>query len=365
MHMKVNMKLLICTQVVDRANPFLGFFHGWIVELAKHCEHIEVICLREGQHSLPVNVSVHSLGKERGASSPRQRRDSRIAYAVRFLSLAWKLRDSYDAVFVHMNQEYILLAGMLWKILCKRIYLWRNHYAGEFLTDVAAMFAQKVFCTSRFSYTAKYKKTVIMPVGVDAELFTPSPATLGASTSDRVPRSILFFCRFAPAKKPDVLLEALGILSQEGIQFEASFYGTALSRDAEYRDRVIARTRALGLAEKVTFHLGVPHNEAPAIFSKHEIFVNLASSGTYDKTMFEAAACGCVVVAASRDFAAIVGERFLVADNDAHATAKILRELLAISPKQRKALASEFRQVVLKGHSLTTLGERLTEEMTS
>ena len=342
------MKLLILTQVVDRTDPFLGFFHGWIAELATHFEHIEVICLREGQHALPANVRVHSLGKEKGARS-------RIAYAVRFVGLAWKLRGSYDVVFVHMNQEYVLLAGWLWKILRKRVFLWRNHYAGGFLTDVAAMFAAKVFCTSRYSYTAKYQKTVIMPVGVDAELFAPS-------ASAPTPRSILFFSRFAPAKKPDVLLEALGALSREGIQFEASFYGTALPRDAEYRDGVIARSRDLGLNGNVKFYLGVPHTQAPEIFGKHEIFVNLASSGTYDKTMFEAVACGCVVVAASRDFATVVGELYLVSE-DAKAVADKLRELLALTPQGRASMATELRETVLKGHSLKTLGVRLAAEL--
>ncbi len=343
------MKLLITTQIVDRTDPFLGFFHGWIAELAKHFEHVEVICLREGKHELPANVRVHSLGKEKGARS-------RIAYAVRFLTLVWKLRGSYGAVFVHMNQEYILLAGWLWRLLRKPIHLWRNHYAGGFLTDVAAMFARKVFCTSRYSYTAKYSKTVIMPVGVDAELFAPSAST-------RAPRSILFFSRFAPAKKPDVLLEALAILSKEGIQFEASFYGTALPSDASYRDEVIAHARKLGLSDTVKFHLGVPHSEAPAIFNKHEIFVNLASSGTYDKTMFEAAACGCLVVAASKDFAAIVGEHFLVKDGHAKDVADKLRELLALSLEERSPLASELRETVLRGHSLPFLAQRIMAEI--
>lgn len=346
------MKLLIVTQVVDKTDPFLGFFHGWIAELAKHCEHIEVICLKEGQHSLPVNVYIHSLGKEHGVQS-------RFVYVFRFLGLAWRLRSSYDTVFVHMNQEYVLLAGWLWKLLRKRIYLWRNHYAGGFLTDMAAMFAVKVFCTSRYSYTAKYKKTVIMPVGVDAELFAPSAAK-------RTPRSILFFSRFAPAKRPDVLLEALGVLAKEGVQFEALLYGTALPADAEYRDGVRARARELGLADTVTFHLGVPHSEAPAIFSAHDIFVNLASSGTYDKTMFEAAANGCFVLASSEDFEALVGKRFHITDaEDAPAVAEKLREVLALPENERAALAAQVREKILAGQSLKAFGERLTSEIGS
>ncbi len=340
------MKLLIVTQAVDRTDPFLGFFHGWIEELAKHFESIEVICLYEGKHEFPENVYVYSLGKERGARS-------KIGYSVRFLTLVWKLRSSYDSVFVHMNQEYILLAGWLWKILRKRVFLWRNHYEGGFLTDVAAAFSEKVFCTSRYSYTAKYKKTIIMPVGVDAELFVSNEAS-------RIPRSILFFSRFAPAKKPDLLLEALGALSKEGIQFEASFYGTALPRDAEYRDEVIARSRELGLGESVKFYLGVPHTQASEIFGTHEIFVNLASSGTYDKTMFEAAASGCVVVAASRDFAAIVGERYFVAETT-NAVADKLREFLTLTSVERETMASELRESTLAGHSLQAWGAKVAE----
>ncbi|MSU74856.1 hypothetical protein EXS57_03740, partial [Candidatus Kaiserbacteria bacterium] len=154
------MKLLIVTQALDQDDVILSVYHNWVDELARHFERIEVICLKEGRHELPANVRVHSLGKERGAVM-------RGIYVWRFLSLAWRFRTEYNAVFVHMNQEYILIAGWLWKLLGKPIYLWRNHYAGSWFTDVAAAFCTKIFCTSKHSYTAKYKKTVLMPVGVD------------------------------------------------------------------------------------------------------------------------------------------------------------------------------------------------------
>lgn len=161
------MKLLIVAQVLDTEDPVLGFFHDWVHRLAHRIEHIEVICLREGKHELPQNVRVQSLGKERG-------RQSRITYAMRFLSYTWKLRGRYDAVFVHMNQEYVLLAGFWWLLLGKPVYLWRNHAQGSYLTDLAALFCRKVFCTSAHSYTAKYRKTVRMPVGVDTARFYPA-----------------------------------------------------------------------------------------------------------------------------------------------------------------------------------------------
>ncbi len=343
------MRLLIVTQVVDRTDPFLGFFHTWLEELSKHYDHIHVICLKEGQHQLPANVTVHSLGKEEGVS--------RIVYLRRFFRLVWQLRAESDAVFVHMNQEYVLLAGLLWKILGTRIYLWRNHYAGGLLTGIAVAFATKVFCTSRFSYTAKYKKTVLMPIGVDTETFKPLREAI------RTPRSILFFGRFAPAKRPHVLLDALGILAKEGTDFQASFYGTALPKDAAYRGEVVRRSSEFALEGKVKFFEGVPHAQAPAIFSQHEIFVNLSSSGTYDKAIFEAAACGCLVLAASEDFETLTGKRFRLTDaEDAPTVAEKLREILAVPESERTALAAQLRDIA-KQHSLGALARALREEM--
>jgi len=192
------MRILICTQVMDKKDSALGFFQKWVASLAPHYEGVEVICLKEGDHSLPSNVRVHSLGKETSAGL---RFMKRFRYVIRFYSLIWNLRKNYDIVFVHMNQEYILLGGFLWKLFSKKIFMWRNHYDGSILTDIAATFCEKVFCTSKFSYTARYKKTVLMPVGVDEE-----SAHMDESIA-RTPRSILFLGGSMNQRDPMCLLK--------------------------------------------------------------------------------------------------------------------------------------------------------------
>ncbi len=302
------MKLLIVTQTIDTEDPVLGFFHRWIEEFAKHVESIEVICLKEGKHTLPANVRVHSLGK---TESSRQRRSevpggvkavgSRFIYAIRFIRLAWRLRGTYDAVFVHMNQEYVLIAGWLWKLLGKRVYFWRNHYAGSWLTDIATTFCTKVFCTSKYSYTAKYKKTVIMPVGVDTERFQPN------ANVARVPHSILFLSRMSPSKRPEMLIDALALLAREGQTFTATLVGSPLPKDEVWYEGLKEKVRSLSLADRITFLPGVPNSETPDLYHAHEIFVNTSPSGMLDKTLFEAAASGSLVLASSEDFAIQAG----------------------------------------------------------
>ncbi len=336
------MKLLIVTQAIDVNDPVLGFFGRWVEEFAKHVESIEVICLKEGKHALPKNVHVHSLGKEHGAAN-------RAVYAWRFLSLAWRLRGDYDAVFVHMNQEYVLIAGWLWKLVNKRVYLWRNHYAGSMLTDVAAAFCTKVFCTSKHSYTAKYKKTVIMPVGVDTERFYPDARIA------RVPRSILFLSRMSPSKRPEMLLDALATLAQSGTDFTTTLVGSPLPQDEAFYEGLKEKVRSLSLAAKITFLTGVPHSETPDLYRAHEIFVNTSPSGMLDKTLFEAAASDCIVLASSKDIRDVLDEEAYF--NTVQELADKLEAFL--QEKERSEVSREKLEKLSEKHSLAHLVSEL------
>ena len=104
---------------------------------------------------MPSNVKVFSLGKEqqlRGRTdlgnfkrSVLEEQWLKIKYALNFYKYIWQERKNYDAVLVHMNQEYVLLGGIFWKLFSKKIYMWRNHHSGYFLTDIAALFLYKSF----------------------------------------------------------------------------------------------------------------------------------------------------------------------------------------------------------------------------
>ncbi|OHA26465.1 MAG: hypothetical protein A3C06_02720 [Candidatus Taylorbacteria bacterium RIFCSPHIGHO2_02_FULL_46_13] len=345
------MKLLFITQVIDKNDTVLGFVHRWLVEFSKHFEHITVICLQMGKYDVPKNVSVFSLGKEAGVS--------RATYVSNFYRIAFRERKNYDAVLVHMNQEYILLAGVIWKLLGKRVYMWRNHYSGSFLTDIAASFCTKVFCTSRSSYTAKIKKTVVMPVGIDVEVYKSH------SEITRLPHSILFLARVAPSKRPHILLEALGELHKRGLNFKANLYGSPAPQDVAYLEGLKKRLLELSLADKAHFLPGLPYTEGPKVYSAHEIFVNLSPSGMYDKTIFEAAACETLVLASSLDFAKLVNPRFTFPQDDIQALSAKLEVLLSLSREARARLGKEIRALAIEKHSLKALGHRIKEELTT
>lgn len=264
------MKLLVITQKVDKNDPVLGFFHRWLEEFAKNFEKVVVICLAKGDFDLPENVKVFSLGKEEG--------NSKLGYVLRFYKYIWELRREYDAVFVHMNQEYVLLAGDMWRLMGKKVYLWRNHAKGGLLTSVAVWLSHKVFYTSPQSFTAQFKKSVQMPVGIDTDFYKSDP------TAVRIPNSILFLGRIAPVKKVVEFVEWFNTQPTESV---ATIAGSALPKDRDYEELV--RSMA---SDRIKFVGAVTQEEARRLYQTHEMYVNKTPAGSFDKTILEAAACG-------------------------------------------------------------------------
>jgi len=273
------MRLLVITQKVNKEDPVLGFFHNWILKFSQEFESIVVICLEKGSYNLPSNVKVLSLGKEEGKS--------KLGSVTRFYKYVLAEKDNYDAVFVHMNQEYVILAGDFWWALGKKVYLWRNHQYGNLLTNLAVFLSDKVFYTSPSSYTARFKKAKKMPVGIDTDFFKPDPSVT------RIPNSILFLGRISPVKKVKEFTEWFDTLGQN---FTATVAGEALPKDNGYEMDV--RSRA---SERIKFIGPVNQDEALKLYQSHETYVNKTPAGSMDKTIFEAAACGMKLIVDNPD----------------------------------------------------------------
>lgn len=335
------MRLLVFTQAVDRDDPILGFFHHWLEEFAPRYESLNVICLKEGRHSLPNNVRVYSLGKEKGRS--------RLKYLFRFYQYLWALRHDYDAVFVHMNQEYAILGGWLWRLLRKRVYLWRNFPTGNFGTDIAVFFSNRVFCTARNSYTARFKKTSFMPVGIDTNLFAPQSVP-------RERKMCYMQGRVDPSKRIHILLQAIATLQARGIDARAHIVGP---EDPEYVNGLRTQFADLIEAGSAAF-LGPKRNEdTPALYASHGIAINLAPAGHFDKTAFEPMACERPLITSSLDFAGIVPSEWIVTQDDPEALAEAIERMIALPEQDYQALGKAERLIVVRDHSLPALAERL------
>jgi hypothetical protein len=101
------MHLALFTQVLDRQDAVLGFFHRWCEVFAAHTDRLTVITQRVGDVDLPDNVRVLSLGKELGAGKLG------MLLALRRQWGAACRDGAPDALWLHMVPKFVLYSAPL------------------------------------------------------------------------------------------------------------------------------------------------------------------------------------------------------------------------------------------------------------
>lgn len=347
------MRLLIITQTVDTSDPILGFFHHWIEELAKRVEQIEVICLFEGEHALPDNVRVHSLGKEKIDASRQSTVGTKTRYIFRFISLIHELRYEYDSVFVHMNPEYVIIGGLWWRAWGKRIALWYNHPHDYLPLRIAGWLSDSVFYTSPHAASARFEKARRMPAGIDTDLFAPTSVP-----HDRT--RLHLQGRIMPSKRIEVALAALRILRQRVSGASLVLVGP---EHREYARKLRTDFNDL-VVECAVLFLGPKKNEeTPALYSIAGVALNLAQAGHFDKTVLEAMACETPTIVASAGWDDLLPPECIVPENDPQALAEALERLIELPEGEYRALGKRAREAVEAKHSLSALMDGLAVEM--
>src|SRR5690606_12909793 len=98
-------RVLMLTRRIDRDDPRAGFAHRWVEALARYprVEGVDVICLEMGEHALPPNVTVASMGKERGYG--------RLREMVEFARAINRVIRRTDVIFGHMIPRYVVVAA--------------------------------------------------------------------------------------------------------------------------------------------------------------------------------------------------------------------------------------------------------------
>jgi glycosyltransferase involved in cell wall biosynthesis len=343
------MRFLIFTQKVDREDDVLGFFHGWIEKIAAKVDYLHVVCLYEGQHKLPSNVKVWSLGKESSRSKIRQ--------FFRFYRYIWKLRNEYDVIFVHMNPIYIFLGGIFWKIYRKKIYLWHNHQQGSFITKTAINLSNTAFHTSPFAFTGRFKNSKMMPAGIDTDIFRDDEKIR------KILNSILFIGRFSPIKNIEILIEAAKLMHQDGVDFTLNIVGEVERGGGEkYFEHIKNLSKELEEMGKIRFLGKISNYKTPEIYNQNEVLVNLSPAGAFDKTILEAMACGSLVLVSSPAFKDILPENMIFQEKNAKDLKNKIISLFDLTKSGGRGVGRELREKVIQSHNLDVLIKRLIED---
>ncbi len=336
-------RLLIVTQAVDRQDPVLGFFHGWLREFALRSDGLEVIAQRKGDTDLPPSVTVHSLGKEAGHSTGRQ--------VLRFWWRAWTLRDRYDTVLVHMTPVWMVLGAPLWILLRKKRFLWYEARGGGWMLTFSLLVIRKVFSASSKGMPMPTVKSVVVGHGIDTERFCPA----GARGSD-----VLTVGRVTRAKRLDLLLRCFAALPDRdaGARRFQIVGGPITQADRAYLQLAETEAASLGIADRVTIR-PLPQDQVLPLLQRAALFVH-ASETALDKALLEAMACGCPVLSCAEVASELLPPECIATPETMAGRAAML---LMLTEDEKRALGERLRAVVVKDHGLERLIGRLLEEM--
>jgi glycosyltransferase involved in cell wall biosynthesis len=341
------MKLLIITQVLDTEHPILGFFHRWVEEFASQTESVEIIALQVGKYNLPPNVHVHSLGKEMG--------QSRSKYLWRFYRYIWQLHQSYDVVFVHMNQQYVPLGYPLWKLWGKQIGLWYAHGAVSRSLKLAVRLSDIVFTSTPQGLQLDTPKRLIVGQGIDFSHFAPRSQV----RSEHEALELITVGRISASKNIETLLAACLLLKQGGVRFHFTIIGTPITEvDKEYEKSLKQYCIDNQLTDAVTWVGGINQTALPGYLHKADIFIHDGATQSLDKVLLEAVAAGCVVVssnAAYRAYTQLSAPDNLFMSKDTSSLYNRITSLALLSPTDRAKTMDVVRIGVQANHSIAGL----------
>ncbi len=337
------MKLVIICQGVDAESPILGFFIEWLREFSRQCETVHAIGLEVGTYDLPKNVSVHSLGKERGSSKPDR--------LFRLWSLLRKLLPDSDGVYAHQAPEFVIAAWPIAAINGKPIVLWYAHKAVNARLRLAAALSRWVVTSAAAALNLDLPNAVRLGQGIPTDLFFPSDVRRQMSDVFK----LLSVGRITPIKHLEIMIDAVALLRKKGLPATLTLIGRPVfDSDREYARNLKAQIDRLGLGGVVTFIDGVNYRELPDRYRDYGLHLNLAPTGAPDKAILEAMASGLPIVVANETFHAFLGPdaAAMVAAPNAASVAEKIEAVAAIKDPE---MPQRMRAIVERGHSLKKL----------
>ena len=251
-----------------------------------------------------------------------------------------------------MNPIWMVSGGVIWKILRKKCFLWYTSKGVTLKLKVAEKLADKIFTASPESFRIKSKKVIVTGHGIDTELFKPLEHQQ-LTTHNEI--RILSVGRIAPVKNYEVLIEAAKILKDEGVKFVAMIVGeTPLDKDKEYAKKIKLEITDYQLQNHFNFVGKVEHKNLPSHYLSHDIFVHLSKTGSLDKTLLEAMACGMNVLSSNDAAKAFLPPGLVFNENNAGELADKIK-----GASQHK-IDGKLREFVVENHNLDNLIDKIS-----
>jgi glycosyltransferase involved in cell wall biosynthesis len=181
-----------------------------------------------------------------------------------------------------MNPEYVVLAGIFWRLWSKRIALWYTHKSVDLKLRIAACFSDVILTASSESFRLSSGKLHVMGHGIDTEFFSPDPSIARET-------AVLSAGRLSSTKRHDLIIRAAAHFENE----------VRIAGEGPERAGLEHLAEQLMVAPRVHFLGAQTQEQLRDEYRRAGVFVHTSETGSLDKVVLEALACDLPVTTTS------------------------------------------------------------------
>jgi glycosyltransferase involved in cell wall biosynthesis len=264
-----------------------------------------------------------------------------------------------DVCFVHMASDWAYYLFPALRLLNVPILLWYAHGTVTPRLRLAHACATRVVTSTPDGFRIRSNKVRIIGQGVDTDLFQP-PAARPANSAE-----IVAIGRVSRRKRIYLLVAVMDALrlTDGAPPLTLRVIGPLLTADDQlYRQALDAEIGRLGLTQPISFEGHIPLERLPVVYQTAWLHLSVSNTGSLDKAVLEALACGCQVLTSNEAFRELLAAypEFIIADERPEA---IAAQVLALYQRRSAYDPAALRALVVGRHDLKTFARKLVEQM--
>jgi glycosyltransferase involved in cell wall biosynthesis len=217
------------------------------------------------------------------------------------------------------------------------------------MTDIA-------FTSTPEGYRLNSRKKTIVGQGIDVEKFKPN----------KIPHDnfkIITVGRISPSKDYDTLIKAVEELNLQDI--EVYIVGNAaVHSDIEYKKYLESEVKKRGLSAKIHFVGSKANKDLPELLQSQDLFINMSHTGSLDKAILEAMACGLPILTCNESVAGVLESKadlLMFNKGDSHALANKIEMIKSMDFDDRHKLSQDLIKIVVEKHNLKGLVSKISK----
>lgn len=160
------------------------------------------------------------------------------------------------------------------------------------------------------------------------------------------------------SKDYETLIKAVEILVKNGIKLQVDIIGgLGLPKDRQYLDYLKKMIGEKKLDEVINFAGSVPNKDITNHLESAQLFVNMGQTGSLDKAVLEAMACGLPVLTCNEALTEVLGkykEMLMYPKKDYKKLAEKIQLMMEMSDERNK-IGIALRRIIIQDHNLEGL----------